>query len=160
MPLALGTAGGPAGVIGGIAGLQTASFVAENSEVRDAHFLQGELQRSQQYPEPIFDAAAEVDGRRLIEILGGAGDLAEAEAEMRTLREHLIVKDKVIGILEQGQLGQHFAAEGAVAGVVFGKLDSQKQILKRSEEAVGDVLVERHAAMQCLPSQNARAQHN
>src|SRR5450631_1693165 len=122
MRLALGTTGDPAGVVGGIAGLQAASFVAENSEVRHADFLQSELQRSQQYPKPIFDAAAEVDGRSLIEILGGAGDLAEAKAEMSTLREHLIVKDKVIGIFEQGQLGQHFAAEGAVAGVVFGEL--------------------------------------
>jgi len=69
-----------------------------------------------------------------------------------TLGEHLIIEDEVIGILQQRQFGKHLAAEGAISGVVFGKLHAQKKIFKGSEQPVGDVFVNWHAAAQCGPA--------
>ena len=69
-------------------------------------------------------------------------------------------KTKSSEFSSSGKLGQHLAAEGAVAGVVLGKLDAEKDIFERGQQAVGDVFVKRHAAAQGLPADNARAEHD
>src|SRR5438132_1525165 len=71
---------------------------------------------------------------------------------MNALRENLVVENKIIGIFEQRKIQQYLGAEGAVPGVVFGELDSQEKILESSQEAVGDVFVERHTAAKRLAS--------
>ena len=76
------------------------------------------------------------------------------------MRQHLVVENKIIGIFQQRQLGEYLAAEGAVAGVIFGKLGPEKQILERGQQAVGNVLVKRHTATQRVSADNAGAQHD
>ena len=125
-----------------------------------ARLLQGKLQRRCQHSQTILHAAAEVDGRRFFEIFGRARNFADAEAEVHALRQHLVVEDEVVGVFEQRQIQSGLAAEGAIAGVILRELDPQKQILKRGQKAVGDVFVERHAAAQRLPADDARSQHH
>ena len=60
----------------------------------------------------------------------------------------------------QWEAGEHVAAEGAVSGVILGELDPQEQILKRGEQAVGDVFIKRHASAQRGAADNARAENN
>src|SRR5882724_10121563 len=79
---------------------------------------------------------------------------------MYALREDLVVENKIVGIFQQGKVQQNLGTEGAVTRVVFGKLDAQKQILKRSQEPVRDVFIERHSAAKRLASDNSRAKHH
>lgn len=79
---------------------QPSAFVAKHPEVREARFLQRELHGGTQHSQPIRHAAAEVDGGSFGEILRRAGHLADAEAEVRTLGQHLIIEDKVIGVFQ------------------------------------------------------------
>src|SRR6202140_3503 len=122
--------------------------------------LQRKLQGCTQYAESVFHAAAKVDGRGLLEILCGTGDFTDAETEVHALGQHLIVEDEVVGIFQQRQVGEHFAAEGAVSGVVLGKLYSQKKILEGGKQPVGNVFVDGHAAEQSAAADDARSQHD
>ena len=47
---------------------------------------------------PVLHAAAEVDGGRLWEVLRRAGDFGHLEAGIENLRQHLVVKDKVVRV--------------------------------------------------------------
>src|SRR5581483_1103430 len=98
-----------------------------------ADALQSELQCRRQDTQAILQASREVDGRRFFEVLRGARNFADPKAEMHALREHLIVENKVIRVLEQRQLRQNVAAEGAISGVILRQLDPQEEILKRGE---------------------------
>ena len=68
--------------------------------------------------------------------MGGTGDLPDSESPIYSLGQHLIIKDEVVGILQQRQGGKHLAGKGAVTGMVFGKLGSQQQILKSGQQAI------------------------
>ena len=70
------------------------------------------------------------------------------------------IEDEIIGIFKQWKSGEYVSAEGAVSGVIFGKLYAQKEILKGGEHAVENVFVIRHAAAQGSSANNARAQHH
>ena len=48
-----------------------------------------------------------------------AGNLAHAEAEHDALRQHLIIENEIIGVLEQWKFLENGAAEGPVSGMVF-----------------------------------------
>src|SRR5208337_3267349 len=124
------------------------SLRAEARQVKQAPFAQRKLKTRQQHAKAVFHAAAKIDGRSLFEILGRTGHLPNAEAEIHALGQHLVVEDEVPRVFHEGQGGQHFAAERAVAGVVFGELGPQKQVLEGRQEAVGNVFVEWHAAVQ------------
>ena len=124
------------------------------------HLPECKLKAGEQHAKAVFHAAAEIDGGGLLEILRRAGNLADAEAEIHTLRQHLVVEDEVLRVLQQRQRGQHLAAEGAIAGVVFGELDAQEYVLEGGEEAVGNVFVERHATVQRPAADDARAQND
>ena len=67
------------------------------------HLLQRKLQRRTQHAEAVLHAAAEIDGRRLFEILGRARNLADAKSEVHALRQHLVVEDEVGRIFQQRQ---------------------------------------------------------
>ena len=79
---------------------------------------------------------------------------------MHALSEHLVIEHEVVGVFQQRQLSKHFAAEGAVPGVILGELDSQKDVFKCGKKAVGDVFVKRHAAEQGAAANDARSEHN
>src|SRR5207245_10645308 len=95
-----------------------------------------------------------------MKILGRTRHLADSKSEVNALRQHLVVENKIIGIFQQRQLGEHLAAESAVAGVILGKLCTEKQILEGSQQTISHVLIKRHAAAQRLSSDNAGAQHD
>src|SRR5579864_405859 len=80
------------------------------------------------------------------------------ETTAHTLREHLVVENKVVGILQQRQLGQDLPAEGTVPGVILGELNAQENVLECRKEAVGDVFIKRHAAEQSATADDARAE--
>jgi hypothetical protein len=107
-------------VVGGIAGLKFAAFIAEAGQVDQAGPLQRELHRSRQDAETIFHAAAEVDGGGFLEVLRGTRHFTDVKAEVDTLGEHLVIEDEVVGIFQQWKRGEYLSAEGAISGVVLG----------------------------------------
>src|SRR5215468_1948809 len=129
-----------ASVVCGVSRIEPAAAIAENAEVPDPHLLQRKLQSGSQHAETVLDAALEVDRRCFLEIFRGTGNLADAKPEINTLRQHLVVKHEVVGILEQRQTGKHIATEGAVAAVVFRQLHPQEEVFEGSQKAVGNIL--------------------
>ena len=65
-----------------------------------------------------------IDGRSFLEILGRTGNFTDLKSKVHALREHLVVEDEVIGVLEQWQFTQDLAAECTITSVVLGELDS------------------------------------
>src|SRR5208282_2517064 len=148
-------------VIPGVgARLQAAAFAVENPELCQPDLLQAELQRRQQYAQAILHAAPEINRRSLRKILRRAGNLANVEAEENALRQHLIVKDKIVRVLQQRKILEHGAAERPVSGVIFRQLRAQTSVFEKRQKSVGNVFPQRHTTLPRLPSQNARAQHH
>jgi len=73
-----------------------AALRAEDLELGQASFLQGKLQARHQYTEAISRRPPKTDRRSLRKIFGGTGNLADAEAEVDALCEHLIVEDEIV----------------------------------------------------------------
>lgn len=44
----------------------------------------------------VHDASPEVDGRRLFKVLGGTGNFPDVKTSVDDLREHLVVKNKIV----------------------------------------------------------------
>src|SRR5208337_2138922 len=141
-------------------GLKSFSIFAEYGVADNAGALEGELQSGCEHTEAILNAAAEIDGGGFLEILGGTGNFADAEAEIDALGEHLVVEDEIVAILPQRQAGEHVAAESAITGVILRQLDVQEQVLKSGEQAVGDVLVKRHASAQRSAAEDAGTEND
>src|ERR1035437_6297676 len=110
--------------------------------------LERELKRGTEYPQSVLHAAPEIDGGGVLEILGVAGNFADAEPEVNALGEHLVVKNEIVAIFPEGQAGQHLAAESAIAGVILRQRDPQEKVFKSGEQPVGNVLVKGHASAQ------------
>ena len=96
----------------------------------DSEFIRDESGGRGQYARAVLHAAAEVDGGRFFKVFGRAGDLADPEAEHHGLRDHLVVEDKIVGVLEQRQRQQQLPRERSEAGVVLQQLHDQKQVLE------------------------------
>src|SRR5215467_9422377 len=142
-----GTSGFCAGsVVGFTSGFQFAALWAKPGKMKKAGLLQSKLHSRAQHAESVLHAAAEIDGRGLSEILRRTGDFSDAKTEVDALRQHLVVEHEVIGIFQQRQLGENFAAEGAVTGVIFRKLHAQEQIFEGRKESVRYIFIEWHAA--------------
>src|ERR1019366_3132550 len=110
--------------------------------------LERKLKRGTEHPQSVLHAAPEIDGGGFLEILGGAGNFADAEPEVNALGEHLVVKNEIVAIFSEGQAGQHLAAESAIAGVILRQLDPQEKVFKSGEQPGGNVLVKGHASAQ------------
>src|SRR5580700_2690483 len=126
--------------------------------MNNASPLERKLQSSFEDPKAVLNAATKIDGRRFFKIFGRAGNLPNTEAEVDALRQHLVVENEIVAILPERQPGKHLAAESAVAGVILGQLDAEKQVLKSGEQAVRDVFVKRHASAQRGAANNAGAE--
>src|SRR5271166_2180946 len=140
--------------------LQGLSLFAENGVAGDSGALERKLKRGLQNFETVSNAAPEIYGGGFREIFCRAGNFADAEAEVHALGEHLVVENEIVAVFAQRQAGQHLAAEGAVAGVILREFDAQEQIFERGQQAVGDVLVKRHAPEQSGAADNAGPQHD
>src|SRR5580700_6665536 len=88
----------PVRVILPISRLQPPALGAENSEVCQAEPLQCKLQCGAQHSDAVLHAAPEIDGGGIVKILGRTRYFSNTETETHTLRQHLIVKDEVVGI--------------------------------------------------------------
>src|SRR5208282_6511112 len=108
---------------------QFAAFGIEDAKLSQAAPLQKAFHRRAQNAKTVLHAAAEANGRSLIEVEGGAGDFADAESEMERLHDHFVVEDEIVGIFEQRQRLQHVAAESAKARVIFRKFCVEQQVL-------------------------------
>ena len=79
-------------------------------------------ERYLQAPQPIRDTSAEVDGTGLFKILGGAGNFCHLETFVEYLRYHLVIKNKIIAVLLEGNRGEHILIKSPITGMVFRKL--------------------------------------
>ena len=128
-----------------------ACFRIKNSKPPQPPFLKSELKRCSQYAKPVFHAALKIDRRSLRKIFRWTGDFPNSEPEVGALRQHLVIKDKVVGIFDQRQFGKDLTAECSIPCVIFGNFDPQKKILKSSQKPIKNVFVERHSPAQRLP---------
>ena len=133
--------------------------VQEDGGVDEAHLLEAELEGGFEDSEAVDAGAAEVDGGGLFEVLGGAGDFADAEAEVSGLGEHLVVEDEVVGEVEEGKALEDGAAPATVAGVVLGDFLREQDVFSQGEEAVGEVFVDGHAADEGSLAKDAGIEH-
>src|SRR5690348_9978784 len=99
--------------------VELSSRLFENPKMQEAEPLQKELERREKNSKSITNAAAEVDGRSFFEITCGAGNFSDAKPKKQRLRQHFVIEHKIVGVLEQRQRQQDFAAERAIPGVVF-----------------------------------------
>ncbi len=113
-----------------------------------------------QHAHAVFGRAGEVDGGGFLKVFGGAGHLANLKAGHEYLGDHLIVKDKVVGIVGEVYGADDLGGEGAVAGVVFGELLAEEDVFKKRQHPVEDVLVHRHAAAECAAAEDAGGEHD
>src|SRR5258708_16956275 len=135
--------------------LQAAALAVENPELSQPDFLQAELHRRQQYAQPILHAAPEINRRSFRKIFCWAGNFAHPEPEHHALRQHLIVKEKIVRVLQQRKIPEHRAAERPVSRVIFRQLHAQTSVFEKRQEAVSDVLPCPHAALRRRTSQNS-----
>src|SRR6516165_504151 len=106
--------------------------------------LEDKLGGRGQHSEAVPHAGPEVDRGGLLEVLSGTGNLADPEAEVDTLCEHLIVKDKTVGVFAEGQFQQDLSRKRPKACVVLRELRAQQEVLEGGQESVEDILVIRH----------------
>src|SRR5262249_40569016 len=76
---------------------------AENPELPQVHFLEAILETCSQHAKAVLDAAPKIDRRGLGEVLRGTGDFSNPVIKIGYLRQHLIVENKVVRILLEGQ---------------------------------------------------------
>src|SRR5262245_12695133 len=80
----------------GLDGADPGPVRGEEAAVHETHAMQSEGERRAQHAEAVHDAAPDIDGRRFFEILRRAGNLADREAEVRHLCQHLVVEHEVV----------------------------------------------------------------
>jgi hypothetical protein len=99
-------------------------------------------------PQPVHAAdlvAVERRDRHLLDALPGFIEL----------HDDLGVEVEVVRVPLEGNLAQRCDAVGAVSAVPFAQLHPRHRVLEAREDAIADVLVERHAPQTC----RARQQH-
>jgi len=120
--------GSPLPLHGDDASLRFQQFFSsgEHPASKEAHFCEAELHSSEEATDPVFNTSAQVNGGRFFEVFGRATHLADGETGPKDLREHLVVKDEIIGIGAQLYAFEDFAGEGAIASVVLGKFGAEQ----------------------------------
>src|SRR5206468_4170866 len=93
----------PAGVPG------AASAFGKERRTQQAPFAEAEGQAGGEAAKTVLEAATEVDGGRLLEILRRATDLADGVAVPENLREHLVVEHEVVRVRAGGDGLEEFA---------------------------------------------------
>jgi len=96
-----------------------------------APLLEAKFHGSLQYSNTVDNTSAEIDGEGPLEIFRGTGELANAITEPDDLGQHLVVEDKVVGVLLERQAFQNIPGKGPVPGVVFRQLVTQQQVSNR-----------------------------
>src|SRR5271157_4772256 len=118
----------------------------EETRVEQAPFCKQRPQRGPDNAPAVDDAVAQIDGGGFGEVARRAGDFADVGTQQERLGDDLVIKNKIVGIVLEGQSKKQLAGVGAEAGVVLGEFGAEQEVLKESQDAVGEVLVARHAA--------------
>ena len=100
--------------------------------------------RHAQHTHTIFHTAAEVDTGCLFKIFGRAGYFRYIIAIHKHLREHLVIKHKIVAVVRKIYGAYHLRTKGPVARMVFTELLANNYILKLGQAAVEDVFINRH----------------
>src|SRR3569833_3157923 len=74
----------------------------KSRQMNNAKFVGHERKCGSYDADPVFDAAFQVDRRCFFEVLGRAGVFAFSVSVLLGLRDHLVVKNEVVGVLENG----------------------------------------------------------
>ena len=114
-----------------------------------------------QHAEAVAHRAREVDRARLLEVLGRARRSRRCEkSPSNDLGEHLVVEDEVVRAFARADALEQRARERAEAGVVFGELRAEQQVLE-PPSARGSPRTSRAACrrQRALAAENARAEH-
>ena len=77
----------------------------------------------------------------------------------RAARGHVGHEDEAVRVFFQRKLGEDASGERSIAGVIFGELVVQQQVLDEGQGAVGDVLVNRHSPLERPHPQNPRTKN-
>lgn len=139
---------------------QNSSGFLENLEIPQAPFLQAILDGRPKHAEAIFETAAEIDGGSIGEIFRGACHLRNFIAGIEDLCQHLVVKDKVVGVVVVVDITQHLSRKGPITRMILRKFLVHQDILEERQAAVEEILIEGHAAFARAHAQDARPQHN
>ena len=116
-------------------------------EAHQTHFRQPIFEAGCETSETVFDAAAQIDGGGLGEIFRRAAYFGNGEAVPEDLRQHLVVENEIIRVVRKMELFENLAGKGAIAGVIFGKLRAEQDILEQGEEAISQIFPQRHATL-------------
>ena len=102
-----------------------------------------------------------VDVADLVAVVGGDRHLDDPGSVVVQLQEHLGVEVEAVRVLLEGDAGQRGHREGPVAGVPLGEVQAAHGVLEAGEDAVADVLVERHPTVPGgAGHHHARAHHH
>src|SRR5579885_333349 len=89
-----------------------------------------------------------VDVTNLVAIEGGDGNLADAEALMMQLNDDLRVEMEIIGHVGEVDLLEGVKIIGPVSTMKLGEIQSESAVFKVGQDAVADVFISRHAALE------------
>jgi hypothetical protein len=70
--------------------------------VNQPPLLKGEFDRGGEHIKSVYHASAEIDRRGFLEIFGRTRNFTDLKSKVHALRKHLVVKDEIVGVLEQG----------------------------------------------------------
>src|SRR5262245_19869524 len=119
--------------------VQPLSLPVEDRGTSEHMFLQNKLHGRREHAQTVPNAPREIDRRRFSKILRRTRDLADAEAEVHALRQHLVVEYEIVRVLEQRQRLEDAAAERSVAGVILRQLRAEKEVLPQGQHAIGHI---------------------
>src|ERR1700740_2335200 len=118
-------------------------------DVEDA--VRQEAAQQKQNAQPVDDAVHKACLGCLREIFRWDGNFLNSEPKVTGLDQDLLVEDKFVGVQPERDLFENPAAIRAVAGVIFGQLQSESPIFKGSQEFVSQELPPRHALLHRAP---------
>jgi hypothetical protein len=119
-----------------------------------------EAGEDEQRPQPVADAFAERDTRRLEEITRRDRDLIDPRTSGGGLREYLLVKDKRIGVTQKRHRAKEISAERPKAGVILTVVTPEASVFYSREEFVANPFPARHPANDCPVVQQPRPDHH
>src|SRR5216684_4642329 len=115
---------------------------------------------SRQRLQPINSRGTKAHRAGVRVILPNRWHLSDLEAESCGLDQYLSVEDKIVAVLEERNRLEEPTRVRAIPGVVFGEVQAEDAILRRSQEAVAEPLPPRHARLRGVQPKPARPQHD
>ena len=77
------------------------------------------------------------------------------QSQPQNLGQDLIVENKVVRVSLERQTLEQVAGKSAVAGVVFGKLGAEQEVLAQGQKTIGHKLPDRHSTAKRASAENS-----